>query len=286
MRRLAYIVTAFVLFLLQVSSCRWISSVLHDEVVVAEAGGRKLYKSELDAAVPRGLPAEDSVLSAKKYIVAWATNSIFQEAAEMNLTESEKDVTRELNEYRNSLLKFRYEQRYVNERLDTVVTDDEIADYYRDNQKKFVLSNSIVRGRYLKILADSPMVSEIKKKMSSSEVGDILQADSLAYLSAYEYHNWDEEWVEFSVIADRCGESEKNLLESMKGKWIECEDIMGVSNILYMLEIHYPGTVAPFEYCVPRIKDIIISSRKHELVTNLERDLLDEARESGNFVIY
>ena len=34
------------------------------------------------------------------------------------------------------------------------------------------------------------------------------------------------------------------------------------------------------------IKDMIISARKHELITKLEQDLLNDARENGKFVIY
>ena len=46
------------------------------------------------------------------------------------------------------------------------------------------------------------------------------------------------------------------------------------------------GKIAPLEYCAEEIKDIIISTRRQNLVMNLERDLLNEALENGEFVIY
>ena len=46
------------------------------------------------------------------------------------------------------------------------------------------------------------------------------------------------------------------------------------------------GSPAPLEYCEERIRDIILSARKHELVTGLERDLLNDARNKEKFVIY
>ena len=46
------------------------------------------------------------------------------------------------------------------------------------------------------------------------------------------------------------------------------------------------GDKAPVEYSTPMIKDMIISARKQALISGLERDLLNDARENGNFVIY
>jgi hypothetical protein len=56
-------------------------------------------------------------------------------------------------------------------------------------------------------------------------------------------------------------------------------------NVGYVAEIMAVGKMAPQEYCTQTIKDMIISSRKHELILNLEQDLLDEARKNGNLEI-
>ena len=40
------------------------------------------------------------------------------------------------------------------------------------------------------------------------------------------------------------------------------------------------------EFCEEKIKDIIISARKQNLIMNLEQDLLNDARENGQYIIY
>ena len=40
------------------------------------------------------------------------------------------------------------------------------------------------------------------------------------------------------------------------------------------------------EYCEADIKSILIGVRRHRLVSTLEQDLLEDAREKGRFVIY
>ena len=46
------------------------------------------------------------------------------------------------------------------------------------------------------------------------------------------------------------------------------------------------GKPAPEEYVTERIRDLILSARKHELETGLEQDLLEDARKNNKFVIY
>ena len=72
----------------------------------------------------------------------------------------------------------------------------------------------------------------------------------------------------------------------MSGKWIERKDTAGVVSLAYISDMIREGELAPLDYCTPSIKDMIISARKHSLITSLERDLLNDARENGQFVIY
>ena len=76
-----------------------------------------------------------------------------------------------------------------------------------------------------------------------------------------------------------------SVLASMKGKWVERTDTTGIMTVAYISEIISEGHAAPIEYSTPSIKDMIISARKQQLVSTLERDLLNEARENGQFVI-
>ena len=81
------------------ASCRAISRFLNNDDIVAEVDGVMLFKSELDAVVPKGLSAEDSTRLADRYINIWATDQVFQKIAEQQLSKSEKDVTAELEDY-------------------------------------------------------------------------------------------------------------------------------------------------------------------------------------------
>ncbi len=268
-------------------SCRTISSFLNGGEVVAEVGTSKLYRSDLEKVIPRGISSEDSVRLSMQYINSWAADLVYLKIAEEQLSKAEKDVSKELEDYRKSLLKYRYEQLYVNERLDTAVTDDLLEDYYAKHQDKFRLKRPLVKARYLCIASDSPSLEPIRKRMSSQDPEDVMEADSLAFSSAIRFTTWNDRWVDVTVLAGEFAMDYGTFLAGIDRKgWIERKDTLNLTRAAYVYAVSPQEDVAPLEYCVPMIRDMIISARKQALVNSLERDLLKDARENGQFVIY
>ena len=286
MKRIVYITAILGIVLSALSSCRAISSFLSDDETVAEAGSAKLYRSELNTLIPSNIEREDSIRLARQYINAWALDQLFLTIAEQQLSKSDKDVTKELEDYRKSLLKYRYEQLYINERLDTAVSEDNVEAYYTANAGRFELSRPVVKARYLRIPSDSPALAKIRKKMSSDQAQDLVDADSLAYSSALKFTTWGNRWIDVASLASEFGTDYVTVISSIKAGWVEMTDSTGVTSVAYISEMVREGGLAPLEYCTPQIKDMIISSRKQSLVTGLEQDLLKDAREKGQFVIF
>ena len=286
MKRIAHIVTIIGVVLPMLMSCRAISDFLHDDEAVAQVGQVKLYRSELDKVIPKGVSQEDSTRLAQQYINTWASDMVFVNIAEEQLSKAEKDVTKELEDYRKSLLKYRYEQLYVNERLDTSVTDDMVEEYYNAHQDKFILERPVVKARYLNISADSPNLEPIRRRMSSDDASDLVEADSIAYISAMQFATWDNRWIDIVMLSREFEMDYAAMIAMMKKGWVEQKDTLGNIHLAYVNDIIMDGHPAPVEYSAPVIKDMIISARKQNLVLNLEQDLLKDARENGKFVIY
>ncbi len=285
MRRIVHRIAAIVIVLSAFVSCRAISSFLHGGDAVAEVGTEKLYRTELNKLIPKGIAKEDSIRLARQYINTWALDQVFLNVAEEQLSKEEKDVTKELEDYRKSLLKYKYEQLYVNERLDTAVSDEDVELYYEANKDKFILQRPIVKARYLRIAKESPTLAKIRKKMSSDEAQDLIDADSLAYSSALKFDTWGNTWIDITTLSMEFPMDHVAMTMAMKGPWVENVDTTGVMSLAYISGMIQKGQVAPIEYCTPTIKDMIISARKQALIVSLERDLLNDARQTGQFVI-
>ena len=242
------------MLLLTAVSCDMASSLVHDDQPVARVGKENLYRSEIEGRIPGMMSPEDSAGFAERYIRLWAMDRLYADVAEKQLSKSELDVSAELESYRRSLLRYRYEQHYLNDRLDTLISDRQISDYYEAHEADFTLREPLMKIRFVDIMKDSPDLDEILALMSSDGHGDLARADSLARVSALRYFDNSGSWMSASDLARYFGTSASEMLDAMD------EDIQPVAQAL--------------------------SNRKHELLAALERDLLDEALDSKQFVIF
>lgn len=254
--------------------------------VVARVGKHKLHRSELDRFIPSGVSPEDSSALAQRYINGWAEDLILLDMAEEQLSASEKDVSKELEDYRRALLKYRYQELYINQRLDTLVTEEEVEDYYKDNKDKFRLDRPLLKARYMIIPADSKSLKTLKKKMSSDDDADLLSVDSLALTATIKYVDASDTWTDALTLAKDLGTDYRSLIGSIKESFAQVSDDSGNLHIAYIAEMVAEGKPAPLEYCTDRIRDIILSSRKHSLESTLESELLEDAIRNEKFVIY
>lgn len=269
-------------------SCEAINNWIHDDVLVAKIGKDKLFLSDLEAYIPNGVTPEDSTNLAMQFINSWASEILYADIAEEQLSKEEMDVSKELEDYRRSLLKYRYEQRYINERLDTLVSETQVREYYESHRKLFVLDVPIVKARFLDIMQESPNIEILKDKMSSNSYQDLVEADSLAYSSALKYDDSSDKWVDLVSFARYFGTDYSQVLSrwNRNSGFIEMADERGDLKIGYICDFYPAGTVAPIEFCEERIKDIILSSRKQELLSKLDEGLLQDALDKHNLVIY
>ena len=274
------------LLLLTAVSCEMASSLVHDDQPVARVGKENLYRSEIEGRIPGMMSPEDSAGFAERYIRLWAMDRLYADVAEKQLSKTELDVSAELESYRRSLLRYRYEQRYLNDRLDTLISDRQISDYYEAHEADFALREPLMKIRFVDIMKDSPDLDEILALMSSDGHGDLVRADSLARVSALRYFDNSGSWMSASDLARYFGTSASEMLDAMDEDMIIIEpENRGDILAAYVCDMVESGT-APLEYCTPVIRDIILSNRKHELLAALERDLLDEALDSKQFVIF
>jgi hypothetical protein len=122
--------------------------------------------------------------------------------------------------------------------------------------------------------------------MASMEANDLVEADSLAFSSAIKFTTWSDRWIDAAVLAREYLMDYTDVLSGMNKGWIEVVDTTGQMRLTFVSEMMPEGKAAPLEFCEEKIKDIIISARKHSLIMNLEQDLLNDARENGQYIIY
>lgn len=281
MRKLLMIIAA----VLCLCSCRTISSWVRDDRVVARVGDTKLYESEVESYIPDYVSSEDSLNLAMQYINRWATDLIYQEMASGQLSKEEMDVSKELEAYRRTLLRYRYEQRFVNDRLDTLIREEQIKAYYDAHPDLFMLERPILKVRFLDILKSNSSRKKIQTLMASSKPEDLAQAEELAAASAIRYYDNSDTWMDAAMLAKDFNMDYASMMAQYDDDRIEYEKDGGEILFAFVQDIRIKG-VAPLEFCESAVRDYILSERKHALLGTLEQDLLKDALDRNKFVIY
>lgn len=261
------------------------NELFHGEVV-ARVGEHRLHRTELEKFIPAGVSPEDSARLAGSYISAWAEDLLLVDLAEEQLSDEQKDVREELEAYRRTLLKYRYGQLYINQRLDTLVTEEEMDQYYKENPERFRLERPVFKARYMIIPANSRSLKTFRRKMSSDDDAEVLELESLASTVAIKYVDASDTWMDAITLAQDLGTDYRSLVGAIKNQFAELPDDAGNLRIAYIVEMVPEGKTAPREYVADRIRDLILSARKHALESTLEQDLLEDARKNNKFVIY
>lgn len=270
---------------LLVCSCTLFESVTKGEKV-AQIGRAALYKTDIEKIIPKGISSQDSVALVKQYIDSWAIKQLMLQKAEEQLPKGDKDVAQLLEDYRMQLLVFRYENKFIEERLDTIVSVAEREEYYNAHQSSFEGKNGVFKGRLVKMQNSSPNLQVMRKLAQGREIDDLEALEQLAYNSAYKYSNYNNNWVDLGVVAREVGVSIMELQQVLAKQNVvaEVKDTV-YTNLLQVLEYIAPGEITPFEYNSEKIKEIIISRRKQELLANLQRDILNDALNNNKLKI-
>ncbi len=261
-------------------SCKYLVFDTQD-TVVAKVGDKVLYASEVKNLIPEGTTTADSINMLEQYVNSWAIKHLLLSKAENELSGSEKDVEQELEDYRTSLLVYKYEKIYLEERIDTSITEEECRQYYDNFSANFTLNNSVVRARIIKISEKSPNLERIRKMYKAQSIEEIDELERLCYNSAERYNNFNNEWVDISNIAREIPyDVQMCEREAWSKSYIETKDSL-YQYLVFFLDKIAPDGTAPFEYYNSRIKEIILSKRKQQLIADLEKNLVQEALENN-----
>ncbi len=259
---------------------------VNDELIVARAGSQYLKKTDLIGVIPSGLSRKDSLLFVKRYIDNWAREEILIEQAIFNQKDSEEEIDHLVEHYRRSLLKQRYINSYVKQNLDTLVTGDQLEDYYKVNLSHFTLRESIVRLRYIKVSKMAPKLDELIERLEVGEPEDIEWLEEYSLQFSRRHYFKDDKWTALSDIVEQLPikEFKRNLILEEKGV-LQFEDM----NDLYLLKIvdyAIKDEISPLAFVKDRVRSLILHQRKLVITNRLEEELFQRALKEDKFELY
>lgn len=252
-----------------------------DPNIIAKIGKEKLYKQEVEQMIKTPLSPEDSVAFMADYAEMWIKRELKRQNAEEFFTD--KTIEKMVEEYRASLLTYKYEQRYTSTVSD-MVSNTEISEFYNANKENFLLSTPMVKARVLRVPAGYKNRKQITKKMNSSNSDDMLDVVSMADKDALQLYDFSKKWYYFDEVIDYMpfvnkNESMDSFLENNRNLEVSSSDYV---YLLQIFEYKKTGSVMPAEFLEDQIRKIIINNRKMKILSHIEDSLYRVAIEDNS----
>lgn len=257
-----------------------------NRIPIARANDDYLYLDEIRDIVPSGTSSKDSIDLVNKHIDNWLHETLVIQKAEDNLTDEQKNVETQLQDYRNSLITYTYEKELVEQKLDTLVSLEEIEKYYESNQGNFELKDNIIKVIYVKVNKKAPGINDLKKWYKSDNIKDRERLADYCHQFAENFYLNDDSWLLFDDLLKEIPIQAYNKeLFLQNNRFVEVTD----STNNYFLNIKgfkIRNSRSPLSFESENIKNIILNKRKLELITKMKEDIYNDAANSNKIEIY
>lgn len=245
-----------------------------------------LFESDLAGVVPRGSSEKDSTTLVRNYIDNWIHQRLIIHQAEANLTSDQMDFTRQMEDYKNSLIIYAYEKELVRQKMDTLLTDADIENYYEQNKQNFLLKENIVRIKYVKLALRSKSLPLFKKLIKSDDPADKLRLSDECDQHATDFYLDDQKWILFNDLLNQVPIRTYNQEEFLQNrKDLEYQDSAYIYLVKF-LDFKIKEGVSPLSFEKDRIRNIILNKRKIDLIQKMREDVFMKASKNNDFELF
>lgn len=253
---------------------------------VAKVGNKVLTMEELSKNVPDYLDEADSTLWAEDYINNWVQRELLLMKAEENLGADMKDVDKELEEYRNSLIVYRYKNQLMKEKMDTTINEADVQKYFNENRNNFMLNRNIVKGVFIKVPLEVSSPETIKELCSSKDPAKQAKLNEYCLSYAKAYDRFIDQWVGADLALRNFPMNipdQQHFLE--RNKYAETKD-KAFYYFFYIIDYRLAGQVSPQEYVYNDIRNLILNQQKIQFLHQIEKDIYKEGIEKKKVKLF
>ncbi|ADY53974.1 hypothetical protein Pedsa_3440 [Pseudopedobacter saltans DSM 12145] len=268
---------------LAISSCRFFDK--KDEPI-ARAFDEYLYKKDVAGIVPHNVHGNDSIAIVKAFIDQWQQNIVLLKKAERNVSLDERSIQEQLETYKRTLIRYQYEQELIQQKLDTIVSEKEIEEYYNQHKDIFLLKKPILKISYIKLPEGAPKVEMVKKLFVSKDVSDRDLLEKYCFKYSPSFSLLDTNW---HYIDDLSKSLPLNQLGEHNFQTLNRIFQISENNTLYLLILRdskFRDSLSPLTFEKENIRNMILNHRKLKLISQMEREVFLEAQKNNELEVY
>lgn len=257
-----------------------------NERVVAQVYNKTLKVKEVTAFIPNEASQEDSLSIAKSYIERWVRESLLLREAEKKVSKN-ISIDQLVKHYRSTLILSNYEKEFVEKNLDTLVSEEELVQYYDANKEQYQLETTIIRCRFFKLNKDiTPKDREfVRKNWKSTNKSDVRYLQRVCKEFGDNCIFDENSWSKLDQIKTMLpsGVINENVIQYNQEFTFKDDEF---DYYLYVYEHVADKEVAPFSFIEEQARKFILHKRKLKLLEEMKEQLYEQEIGSDNVKIF
>lgn len=253
---------------------------LGKDPVICEVGEHQLSQSELDELIRFYMNQFDEETRRQKVIDIWVQQRLIEVKAREELPIKQRRNKIKAAEEEMNLNLFDLENKYIQEHLDSTVTDQEIQQYYTKHRENYKTSSYIVKALYLKIPDTLLGESKIEEHFLLKNDKDIDEIKKYGNLYANNFYFGDNKWIFFDDLVKEIPMSEAQKETLIRERGEGTFNIDGFTYFINVLDFRTKSISSPMETEQAIIKVHILKRRVNQLRKEAKETILKNAKET------
>lgn len=252
--------------------------------VIAKTSTHVLYKDVVISAMPISLSAEDSVTFVKNFVDDWLHFTLLYEKADDNIPNNDSVLQNQIKRFREELYINTYEQIFLMQKLDTLIPQKEIDEYYAKHRQEFILSSPVVKPTLIVFPKEKQEDIEIVENLFFSKKDDALDELKNHCFMHCQKFSFANTWVDLDAMKQELPFDVRNEIYTRSGG----TKLQDSSHVYFVRIEEYlsAGSPMPVELVHDKIAKVILQSRKVKLLKDMRNKIYQEASHRRQFEVY
>ena len=263
-------------------SCR--TEQADEREVIAKTKTQVLYKNDVLDALPISLSPEDSITFVKSFVENWLHFTLLYEVADNNVSDNDSSLAKRVDLFRKELYINAYEQMFLQQKLDTLIPQKEIDEYYELHKNEYLLEHSVVKPIFIVFpLTKEREIAEVEKLFFPKKEIDLDALKDFCFLHCQKF-SFANQWVDLNALKQELPFEVRNEAFPV-GKSLKFED---TANVFFVKieEQRGAGNRMPIELAHDKIAKTILQSRKVEMLKNMREKVFQDATRKKQYEVF
>lgn len=257
---------------LLIGGCASDTDAAADDRLLARAGNKSLYLSEMEGMFPGQLASGDSLVIIESYVGRWVREAAILNEAERNIP-PDLNINKLVRDYRASLVRSNYEKILVERLLDSVVQQEQLEAFYEENQLLYELQKPIVRCQFIKVPMPTPEASLLRTLWNEAE-----DSEKVTPLRSY-----CEQYAEVALLEDSLWYAVEEIAAQLPAGTLTVRNIGSKREFTQkdehhqyyfrLFELKNQKEIAPLSYIEDQARKVILHKRKLQLIEEVKEDI-------------